>query len=254
MNKEELISYIENSFLKAPPLPDQAEQDLLLPFKASIPTSVFDTPYTPPGQGKPIRQNLRNALTLLYQAGWFVDSYGILRDSRYGKPFQFEILLDSSSGTVWERIVLPYIDRLKRLGITAQVRTVDSIQYKNRLDSYDFDMMVIVWGQSFSPGNEQRYYWGSEAAKTEGSWNFSGIQNPAIDALIEKIVNANTQEEHLTAVHALDRVLLHEHLVVPHWHTPEHRYLYWDKFGIPDNTPIKGTSVLNWWDKSLDTQ
>ena len=243
-------SYFENSFLKAPPLPSNSELELLTPFKDMLPSSVFDRPYTPPGQGQSIRKNLTEALNLLGQAGWFVDSYGTLRDSRFGRPFQFEILLDSSSGAVWERVVLPYIDRLKRLGITAKVRTVDSIQYKNRLDSYDFDMMVIVWGQSFSPGNEQRYYWGSEAARTEGSWNFSGIQNPAIDTLIERIINANTQEDHLTAVHALDRVLLHNHLVIPHWHTPEHRYLYWNKFGIPDNIPIKGTSTLYWWDKS----
>jgi len=155
--------------------------------------------------------------------------------------------LDSASGAVWERVVLPYIDRLKRLGITATVRTVDTIQYKNRLDHYDYDMIVSVWGQSFSPGNEQQYYWGSESAKTPGSWNYSGIQNPAVDTLIDKIITAKTREEHLTAVHALDRVLLHLYLVIPHWHTPNHKYLYWNKFGIPEQTPMKGTNPMTWW-------
>ena len=244
-------SYFENSFLKAPPLPDEAELALLTPFKDNLPAETLTTPYAPPGAGRPVRKNLSEAFALLNQAGWQADNRGVLRDKR-GNPFKFEILLDSSGGAVWERVVLPYIDRLKRLGITATVRTVDTIQYKNRLDKYDYDMMVMVWGQSFSPGNEQRYYWGSDAAKTEGSWNFSGIQNPAVDAVIEKIISASSQAEHLTAVHALDRILLHSHLVVPHWHIPKNRYLYWDKFGIPDTIPVKGTDVMTWWPKDFE--
>ena len=241
-------SYFENSFLKAPPLPDEAEKKLLEPFRNQIPPSVWTQVYHAPGDNKPMRVNLDTALALLLRNGYQVDPFGTLHHPN-GTPVQFEILLDSASGPVWERVVLPYIDRLKRLGITATVRTVDTLQYKNRLDNYDYDMIVTVWGQSFSPGNEQQYFWGSAAADTPGSWNYSGIKNPAIDALIEKIIRAQSREEHLTAVHALDRVLLHSHLVVPHWFTPEHRYLYWDKFGIPDVTPIKGTDVLNWWMK-----
>lgn len=241
-------SYFENSYLKAPPLPDKAEVSLLEPYREMIPETVFTKPYLPPATSGSVRQNLRRALDLLYRAGYYVDKYGVLRNPK-GQAFQFEIMLDSASGTVWERVVLPYIDRLKRLGIEASVRTVDSIQYKNRMDKYDYDMMVMVWGQSLSPGNEQRYFWGSDAAKTEGSWNFIGIQSPVVDNLIEKIITAQTQEEHLMAVHALDRVLLHSHFVIPHWYTPEHRYLYWDKFGLPENVPMKGTSVLWWWIK-----
>ena len=242
-------SYFENSFLKAPPLPDATEKALLEPFRDKIPPAVFTKAYHAPGKNGTVRQNLAEALRLLRAAGWTVDDKGTLRYAS-GEPFCFEILLDSTSGPVWERVVLPYIDRLKRLGIQASIRTVDPIQYKNRLDMYDYDMIVTVWGQSFSPGNEQRYYWGSDAATAQGSWNFSGIQNPAVDALIERIITADTQEDHLTAVHALDRLLLHLHLVIPHWHTPEQRYLYWDKFGIPPKTPIKGTSPLFWWFKA----
>ena len=241
-------SYFENSFLKAPPLPDADELKLLAPFQDQLPPSVFQTPYTPPGQNDNRRSKLSKALSLLEQAGYYVDKRGTLRDSNR-QPFEFEILIDSSSGPVWERIILPYIDRLKHLGIKANVRTVDTIQYKNRLDTYDYDMIVMVWGQSFSPGNEQRYFWGSAAADTEGSLNYSGIKSPVVDFLIDRIIGAESQSEHLTAVHALDRVLLHYHLVIPHWHTPEHRYLYWDKFGIPNTTPIKGTNILDWWMK-----
>jgi microcin C transport system substrate-binding protein len=185
-------------------------------------------------------------LKLLYKAGCTVDTEGVLRLPS-GQPFRFEILLDSASGMVWERVVLPFKDRLKKLGIDLVVRTVDSIQYKNRLDNYDFDMVVMVWGQSFAPGNEQRYFWGSQSADTIGSWNYAGIKNPAVDALIEKIVMADTQEEHRVAVKALDRVLLHLCFVIPNWYTPEHRYLFWDKFGMPDVVPIKGMNILNWW-------
>ena len=241
-------SYFENSFLKAPPLPDEAELKLLTPFRNKLPDSVFTHPYTPPGQELNPRQKLEQAFILLQKAGYSVDQFGTLRD-RSGQPFEFEILLDSASGPVWERIILPYIDRLKHLGIKATVRTVDTIQYKNRLDTYDYDMIVTVWGQSFSPGNEQRYFWGSSAADTEGSLNYSGIKSPVVDFLIERIVGAETRADHLTAVHALDRVLLHFHLVVPHWYTPEHRYLYWDKFGIPDTVPMKGMNILDWWMK-----
>ena len=241
-------SYFDNSFLKAPPLPDEAEKALLDPFRDALPADLFDHPYRHPPAEWSMRTRLRHALTLLERAGYRIDKWGKLR-SPAGDIVRFEILSDSASGAVWERVILPYIDRLSRLGIEATLRTVDSIQYKNRLDRYDYDMIVTVWGQSFSPGNEQRYYWGSGAADTEGSWNFSGIRHPAVDFLIERIVGAVSREEHLTAVHALDRVLMHLHLVVPHWYLPEHRYLFWDKFGIPPVTPLKGPDILNWWIK-----
>ena len=241
-------SYFDNSFLKAPPLPDEAEKTLLEPFRDALPADIFDRPYRHPPAEWSMRTRLRHALTLLERAGYRIDRWGKLRTPD-GDVVRFEILSDSASGAVWERVILPYIDRLSRLGIEATLRTVDSIQYKNRLDRYDYDMIVTVWGQSFSPGNEQRYYWGSSAADTEGSWNFSGIKHPAVDFLIERIVSAVSQEEHLTAVHALDRVLMHLHLVIPHWYLPENRYLFWDKFGMPETTPIKRADILSWWIK-----
>ncbi len=243
-------SYFENSFLKAPPSPNQDELALLEPIRSYIPESVFTESYEAPEHTGNIRWNLGQALELLDDAGWRVYR-GVLMN-KTGEPFRFEILLDSSSSGTWERVLLPFVDRLKRIGIMAEIRVVDPIQYKNRLDSFDYDMIVGVWGQSFSPGNEQRYFWGSAAADTEGSWNFSGIQNKGVDALIDAVVRADTRQDHLTAVHALDRVLLHLHLVIPHWYAPAHRYLFWNKFGLPNQVPIKGTDLLLWWDKNAE--
>lgn len=244
-------SFFENAYLKATGKPSAAERAIMEPLRKDIPAAAWDAlPRLTPESD--MRQNLGQALALLKQAGWQVDRRGVLRN-KAGQPFRFEILLDAASGMVWERVVLPFTDRLSRLGIQADIRTVDSIQYKNRLDSYDYDMIVAVWGQSFSPGNEQRYFWGSAAADTPGSLNYAGVKNPAVDALIEKIVAADTQAKHLAAVQALDRVLLSLNFVIPHWYTPEHRYFYRDRFGMPSVIPMKGTDVLWWWQAEKKT-
>ncbi len=240
-------SFFENSSLKATGLPTPAEKKLLEPWRDTLPPEVFTTPYTAPQNKGNIRWNLEIALKLLNEAKWFVRQGKLVNEKN--EPFTFEILLDAPSAAAWERIVLPFVGQLKRLGIEARIRIVDAIQYKNRLDNFDYDMIVFVWGQSLSPGNEQRYFWGSQSALTHGSWNFSGIQNPAVDALIEAIVQANSQEELETAVHALDRVLLWSHLVIPHWHTPYQSFIYWNRFDMPQTTPMKGMDLLTWWKK-----
>ncbi len=241
-------SYFDNSFLKSPPLPSSAELKLLEPYRAKLPVALFDTPFTVPSNdsGK-MRPNLKTALDLLAEAGWTVQK-GVLQN-KAGESFKFEILLDAPSAPMWERVLLPFVGQLKRLGITARIATVDVIQYKNRLDAFDYDMIVSVWGQSLSPGNEQRYYWGSEAADSRGSMNYAGIKSPIVDALINNVISAVSAEELTTATHALDRVLLWSYLVVPHWHTPVSRYVYWDKFDMPSVVPMKGISPLTWWVK-----
>ncbi|MGN1063418.1 MAG: extracellular solute-binding protein [Alphaproteobacteria bacterium] len=245
-------SYFDNSFLKAPPLPDAAERAVLERYRLDIPAQVFDTPYTlPDAPAGQMRANLKKALMLLEQAGWHVKDNVLQNEA--GVPFEFEILLDAASAPTWERIVLPFVGQLKRLGITAQIAVADVIQYKNRLDSFDYDMIVSVWGQSLSPGNEQRYFWGSAAADTVGSSNYVGLKNPAVDGLIEEVVSSTSESDLITAVHALDRVLLWSYLVIPHWHTPVLRFVYWDKFGIPDKSPDKGMSLLTWWLKTPQT-
>lgn len=241
-------SYFDNSYLKSPPLPTPDELKLLAPYRAELPQDLFNTAFMVPSNdsGK-MRHNLKTALDLLAQSGWTVQN-GVLQNA-LGDPFEFEILLDAPSAPMWERVLLPFVGQLKRLGIKARIATVDVIQYKNRLDAFDYDMIVSVWGQSLSPGNEQRYYWGSEAADSKGSMNYAGVKDRVIDALIDKVISATTAEELTTATHALDRVLLWSYLVVPHWHTPVLRYVYWNKFEMPKGIPMKGISPLTWWVK-----
>lgn len=240
-------SFFDNSTLKAPPLPDADELKLLTPYKDQLPSAVFKSAFKLPDNDD-MRANFAKALTLLGSAGWHVHQDGVLRNKK-GEPFEFEILLDAASASAWERITLPFIGRLKRLGIRAKVNVVDVIQYKNRMDNFDYDMIVGVWGQSLSPGNEQRYFWGSHAADSQGSSNYAGVKNPVVDDLIEKVITADSEKELQTAVHALDRVLLWQYLVIPHWHAPVQRVLYWNKFDMPKTTPMKGISLMSWWVK-----
>ncbi len=243
---ERTTSFFDNSYLKAPALPSKEEKALLLPYKNQLDPSVLEPLYQK--EESDIRKRLYQAMGLLQKAGWHVNSDGLLEKN--GQLFNFEILIDSSSAGAWERIILPFIGRLKRLGINASIRTVDLLQYKNRLDSFEYDMIVTVWGQSLSPGNEQRYFWSSSAADSQGSMNYSGIKNPVIDSLIEKIIQSSDKEALATVVHALDRVLLNELIVIPHWYSPKNRFMYQNSIGVPSNTPLKGTNILTWWKNS----
>lgn len=242
-------SFFDNSFLAAKGKPSLAEQKLLEPWRSILPKDTFDS-ISLSHTNKNMRLSLQKALSLLEEAGWRVKD-GILKNKN-NDVFQFEILIDAPSAGTWERVIQPFVNRLKRLGIKASIRSVDAIQYKTRLDQFDFDMIVSVWGQSLSPGNEQRYFWGSTAADTAGSLNYAGVKNPAVDALIEKIVQSQTNEDLITSVRALDRVLLATHFVIPHWHVSEHRYLYQSHIGVPKTIPMKGANPLLWWDKNKE--
>lgn len=238
-------SFFDNSELAASRLPDAAELKVLAPYKAQIPPQVFTQVYQAPqtdGSGN-IRPNLRIAMKMLEDAGWHVEDGKLMKD---GRPFAFEILLDEA---IWERISLPFVRNLSRLGIDAKVRTIDTAQYKRRMDSFDFDMVVGLWPASQSPGNEQRGFWGSEAADEVGGDNLAGVKSPVIDGLIDAVVAAPDREALVTRTHALDRVLLWNHFVIPHWHLGVDRIAYWDKFGIPHQIPAQGTSLMTWWIK-----
>ena len=240
-------SYFDNSELAAKGKPSRDELALLTPLKDSVPPEVFTTPFDLPktdGTGF-MRPQMRRAFALLEQAGWTVQN-GVLKNAE-GAPFTFEILLDTASSGAWERITLPYVKNLQKLGIKATVRAVDMTQYNNRLSHFDYDMIVAVWGQSTSPGNEQRYFWGSSAADSAGSRNYAGIKNAAVDALIEKIVEASDRQKLIAATRALDRVLLWNRYVVPHWHVPANRLVFWDKFGYPAVRLTKGVQPMTWW-------
>ncbi|MDR3450407.1 MAG: extracellular solute-binding protein [Alphaproteobacteria bacterium] len=240
-------SYFDNSELAATGLPSPAELKLLEPYRAQLPPEVFTQEYKEPttdGSGNN-RDNLRKAAALLKDAGWELKN-GILTDKQ-GKPFTFEIIIDEP---MFERWIEPYLRNLERLGIHATLRTVDSSQYQNRLDDFDFDITISVFQQSLSPGNEQFDYWASSKADIKGSRNLIGIKNPVVDALLDRLVHADSREDLVTACRALDRVLLWNHYVVPQWHIGTYRIAYWDKFGMPPGLPKyapQGAITDAWW-------
>ncbi|MEK9754261.1 MAG: extracellular solute-binding protein [Rhodospirillaceae bacterium] len=238
-------SYFDNSELAATGLPSAAELKLLEPLRGKIPDEVFTAEYQPPTAATPadLRRNLRTASQILTKAGWEVKD-GKRVNAKTGKALEFEVLLVSP---LFERIVLPFAKNLERLGVKMNVRTVDTSQYRRRLDTYDFDMIVGTYGQSLSPGNEQRSFWGTEAADHEGGRNYIGIKDPAIDDLIEKVIAASTREDLVTATKALDRVLQWGHWLIPHFHSKVDRVAYWDKFGRPKITPTQGHQFSAWW-------
>ena len=237
-------SYFSNSELAATGLPEGEELEILEAYRGRVPEEVFTTPYRAPatdGSGWP-RDNLRTAFDLLAEAGWEVKDMTLV-NAETGKPMRFEILLVSQA---FERIILPFVRNLTRLGIDARVRLVDQSQYINRLRSSDFDMFISVWGQSESPGNEQRNYWSSTAADSPASRNYAGIKDPVVDALIELVITAPSRESLIARTRALDRVLLWGHYVIPNWHLRKQRILYWDKYSRPEKPSKRGTSI-NWW-------
>ena len=237
-------SFFDNSDLKAPPLPDKAEKKLLQPFQNELPEGALTQPFTLPATVT--RQDLREALDLLEEAGWQVKDNVLQKD---GKPFQFTLLMDAVSAPVWERIALPFIAQLKRLGIQAEIQTLDYLQYKTRVDAFDFDMIVTVWGASLTPGNEQKDYWGGAAADMPTSNNLTGIKSAVVDMLVDKIIQAPDQKTLKTTVHALDRVLLHNYIVVPHWYSAETRLLHISSLKRPEKIPLQGMDLMTWWKK-----
>ncbi len=238
-------SYFDNSEMAATGLPGADELAILEPYRGRIPEEVFTKAYQPPatdGSGR-IRSNLRIAAKLLKEAGWIIKD-GKLVNAKSGKAFKFETLLISPS---FERVVLPFAKTLERLGVKMKVRTVDTAQYIKRMETFDYDMIVATFGQSMSPGNEQRSYWTSAAASRPGSRNYIGIKDPVIDELVEKLIAAKDRKSLVTLSKVLDRVLQWGHYVIPHWHLDYQRIAYWDKLGMPETTPIKGAQFETWW-------
>jgi len=236
-------SYFDNSPLASSGLPTKDELKLLKPWKDQIPSEVFSKSFKPPmtnGSGNP-RKNLRFAKKILEEEGWFVENGKLMKN---GKEFRFEFLIISPSD---EKIALAFKKNLEILGITMDVRTVDSSQYQARLLNYDFDMIKRYWGVSLSPGNEQQFYWGSEVGKKDGSRNYAGVDSPVVDALIEKLISAQTREELTTAIHALDRVLLWGHYVIPLYHSNTDRIAYWNFLEHPSEIPLYGIVIESWW-------
>jgi microcin C transport system substrate-binding protein len=237
-------SYFSNSELASRGLPEGEELAILEKYRGKIPEEVFTTEYQPPstdGSGNN-RANLRKAAQLLKEAGWTVEGGRLV--NAQGQPLEFEILLSSPD---FERIGQPFARALERLGIAARIRTVDPAQYENRMEDYDYDMTVEVFGQSLSPGNEQRDFWGSASADIPGGRNTIGIKDPVVDELVNLVIAAPSRESLVARTRALDRVLLWGHYIIPHWHIRSFRVAFWDMFGRPAEFPKYGFAFDAWW-------
>lgn len=240
-------SYFDNSELAARGLPDAAELKILESLRGKIPPQVFTEEFKVPvsdGSGI-IRDQQRRAYQLLQEAGWHVEGDRMLDAS--GKPVSIEFLLAQAE---FERVLLPYKRNLADLGIDLVIRRVDVSQYINRLRSRDFDMMVGGFGQSNSPGNEQREYWHSVSADNPGSRNFIGLKDPAIDSLVEGLIQADSRESLINHTRALDRVLLWGYYVIPNWHIKTWRVAYWNRLEHPKVTPLYDIGLYTWWMKT----
>ena len=237
-------SYFSNSELASSGLPEGAELALLEPFRDQLPPEVFSEVFAPPetdGSGS-ARRNLRTAFKLLGEAGWTVEDTRLVGSG--GEPLEIEFLIVSP---LFERVIAPFVKNLEKLGVTTKIRLVDSSQYQQRLDQFDFDVIVLSVGQSLSPGNEQNNYWTTTAADTPGSRNLAGIKDPVVDALVETLIAAADRDSLIAAARALDRVLLWGHYVVPHWHIRYFRVGYWNKFARPAITPKYSLGFDSWW-------
>jgi microcin C transport system substrate-binding protein len=238
-------SYFSNTELASSGLPQGEELKILEKYRGKIPDEVFTSVYEPPktdGSGN-VRDNLLKARALLQASGWVIKDKRLVKQDS-GEPFQFEFLLYDP---LFERIVLPFLGNLRRLGIFATLRTVGISEYQNRLDNFDFDMAVAGFGQSLSPGNEQIEYWGSAAADQPGSQNIIGIKDPVIDQLAELVISAPDRESLIQRTHALDRVLLWGFYVIPNWHLRSWRVAYWNKFSRPAISPKYALGLDTWW-------
>ncbi|MET1080149.1 MAG: extracellular solute-binding protein [Pseudomonas sp.] len=237
-------SYFDNSELASSGLPSVAELKLLEPLRAQVPPQVFNEPFKVPVTDATgiIRDQQRRAYQLLQEAGWRVDGDHML--NAQGQPVRFEFLL---AQTEFERILLPYKRNLSELGIELVIRRVDVSQYVNRLRSRDFDMIVGGFGQSNSPGNEQREYWHSSSADNPGSRNFIGLKDPAIDKLVDGLISADSRQSLVDYCRALDRVLLWGHYIVPNWHIKTWRVAYWKHIRHPKVTPLYDIGTATWW-------
>lgn len=242
-------SYFHGSELASSGLPAGLELDILETVRDLVPASVFTEVFENPvgGSQEAMRRNLREALTLFRAAGYELKD-GVMVNKASGEPFTFEFLTYSQ---LTERSVLPLQQELEKIGIKTTFRVIDIAQYTNRLRSFDYEVTVVGWGQSLSPGNEQRGYWGSAAADQPGSRNYLGIKDPAIDQLIERVIYANDRAELVAATRALDRVLLHNHYMIPQFTTTEHRTIRWNRFGRPETIPLLtyGFPTIWWYDE-----
>lgn len=235
-------SFFPNSELAARDLPEGMELEALTKYKDSLPSELFTNTYTP-DDGGDRRSNMRKALKLLDEAGWHVIDQKLVRKED-GAIFRFEVLLQTQEE---KKIALAFAQSLERLGITVNLRQVESAQYQGRLDSFDYDMVFFTWFNSLSPGNEQVNYWGSAAADMNGSRNYPGVKNPAIDALAKSIAQAPDRKALIAQTRALDRALLWGYYTIPLYYLGKDLVAYDADLSSSPNVPTYGTVIETWW-------
>ncbi|MBZ9865868.1 extracellular solute-binding protein [Mesorhizobium sp. CA15] len=239
-------SYFQGTELASSGLPQGTELEILEKYRDKLPPELFTQEFKLPVYDSPQaeRKYLKQAVDLFAQAGWVIKG-GKMVNAKTGAPFKFEILGWNDTDQV---ISSPWIANLRKIGVDADLRMIDQTQYINRVNNFDYDVITSQLQQSESPGNEQRDFWSSKAADTPGSRNYSGIKNPVVDALVDRIIFATDRDDLVAATHALDRVLLWNYYVVPQYYRAVVWLAYWNKFGMPDKQPsYRGADIDSWW-------
>jgi microcin C transport system substrate-binding protein len=239
-------SYFQGTELASSGLPHGKELEILEKYRDKLPPELFTQEFRLPVYDSPQaeRKYLKQAVALFAQAGWVIKG-GKMVNAKTGAPFKFEILGAADTDQV---ISSPWIANLRKIGVDATLRIIDPTQYINRRNNFDYDVIIGQLGQSESPGNEQRDFWSSKAADTPGSRNYSGIKNPVVDALVDRIIFAADRDDLVATTHALDRVLLWNYYVVPQYYRAVVWLAYWNKFGMPEKQPTyRGADIDSWW-------
>ncbi len=247
---QRLKSYFTNTRFAATDTPKDLELDILLSIEDKLPPEIFTTPVDSVFRNDSLsdRENLKLAVKLLNKAGYdFINEQ--MCNLKTGKPLEFEIVINAANGNAFTRVLLPFIENLRKIGIKATTRVLEINTYKNKLDKFDFDMIVGGIGGLTTPGSEQKDLWGSHAADVEGSNNIIGIKNPVVDELIRKLIETKDNELYTAYVKALDRVLLFNHYVIFNWYSDSDRIAYWDKFAYPETGAHLGVDINTWWIK-----
>lgn len=245
-----LRSYFANTRFAATGLPDGQELNILQNMADKLPPEIFTTRVAQTFRNDTLsdRENLKKAVQLLNKAGYdFINEK--MCNLKTGEPLKFEIIINSANGNSFTRVLLPFIENLRKIGITATTRVLEINTYKNKLDEFDFDIIVGGFGGLYMPGSEQKNLWGSSAADIKGSNNIIGVKNPAVDELVQKLIETEDNELYTAYVKALDRVLLFNHYVIFNWYSDVDRIAYWDKFAFPDNNTGIGVDINTWWMK-----
>ena len=245
---QRLKSYFANTRFAATDTPKDLELDILLALRDKVPPEIFTVPVEATFRDDSLsdRENLKRAVKLLNNAG-----YDFIKEKmcnlKTGEPLEFEIIINSANGNSFTRVLLPFIENLRKIGIKATTRVLEINTYKNKLDNFDFDIIVGGFGGLYMPGSEQKDLWGSQSADIRGSNNIIGIKNPAVDELVQKLIETEDNELYTAYVRALDRVLLFNHYVIFNWYSDSDRIAYWDKFSFPENNAGIGVDINTWW-------